>query len=293
MQKITLFVSTLTALAMLFPLNTFAAAPRKSSPRKAILLVAFGTSVAQAQKAYDKIDAQARKAFPDVEIRWAFTSKIIRAKLATQGKIIHSPELALAQMMDEGITHVAVLSLHVIPGKEFHDLYRNAELFGQMAGGFERIVVARPLLSSHEDMVRVAKALLERAPSARKPEDALVFFGHGNGKHPADALYAAMSYIFQELSPNAFLGTVEGYPSIDDIVAKLSAKKIKKAYLIPFMVVAGNHARTDMAGDKPESWKSVLAKNGIASEPIEVGIAEYPEIVDVWLDHLREAFSQL
>lgn len=293
MQKLILVLFAMLALNMLWPVSTFADPGKKGSPRKAILLVAFGTSVPEAQKAYDRIDAQAKKAFPEVEIRWAFTSRTIRARLASQGKSVSSPEVALARMMDEGFTHVAVLSLHVIPGKEFHDLYRNAELFGQMADGFERILVASPLLSSRDDMVRVAKALLQRVPSDRKPEDAIVFLGHGNGKHPADAIYAAMSYTFQELASNVFVGTVQGYPSTDEILAKLSGKNIRKAYLIPLMAVAGDHARNDMAGDKPDSWKSVFTKNGIGCEMIQVGIAEYPEVVEVWMDHLRDAFSRL
>jgi len=139
----------------------------------------------------------------------------------------------------------------------------------------------------------VAKALLQRVPSDRKPDDAIVFLGHGNEKHPADAIYAAMSYTFQELASNVFVGTVQGYPSTDEILPKLSGKNIKKAYFIPLMAVAGDHARNDMAGDKPDSWKSVFTQNGIECEMIQVGIAEYPEVVDVWIDHLRDAFSRL
>lgn len=293
MHKFIFISCALAALAMLMPVSSFGGKGDSALPRKAILLVAFGTSVAEAQKAYDQIDAQARQAFPQVDIRWAFTSKTIRAKLAGQGKNVNSPEGALAQMMDEGYTHVAVLSLHVIPGKEFHDLARNAELYGRMAGGFERILVARPLLSSHEDMVRVAKAMLGHVPSERKPEETILFLGHGNEKHPADAIYAAMNYTFQELASNVFVGTVQGYPSIEEILPKLTEKKIQKAYLIPFMAVAGDHARNDMAGDKAGSWKSVLAKSGIACEAIQVGIAEHPEVVEIWLDHLREIFARL
>ena len=110
----------------------------KRPVQKAILLVAFGTSDPEAQKTFGRIEEQARKAFPGVEIRWAYTSGMIRKKLAREGKALDSPEVALARLMETGFTHVAVLSLHTIPGEEFHELHRNAHLFGQMEGGFEK-----------------------------------------------------------------------------------------------------------------------------------------------------------
>jgi sirohydrochlorin cobaltochelatase len=259
--------------------------------KKAILLATFGTTVPEAQKAFDQIEAQVKQAFPGVELRWAYTSKIVRAKLAKQGKVLLSPESALAKLMEDGFTHVAVLSLHTIPGEEFHDLNQNARLFGQMAGGFEKILVARPLLASHEDMERVVKAMFGHIPASRKPEDAVVLMGHGSEKHPADAIYLAMYHTLQELDPNVHIATVDGYPTLNDVLPKLKEKKVKKVYLMPFMSVAGDHARNDMAGDKPDSWKSILSKDGFTCEAVLKGTAEYPEIVNVWVDHLRSVFA--
>ena len=98
-------------------LNGFAAHGEKRPEKKAILLVAFGTSVPEARKVFDKIDEQTRKAFPDVEIRWAFSSKMIRAKLAREGNVMDSPETVMAALMSDGYTHVAVLSLQTTPGE--------------------------------------------------------------------------------------------------------------------------------------------------------------------------------
>ncbi len=267
--------------------------PGSKSPRKGILLVAFGTSVAEAQKVYNGVEAAVRQAFPGTEVRWAYTSRIIRTKLARQGKTLDSPETALARMMEDGFTHVAVLSLHVIPGIEFHDLYANAQLFSQMLGGFERIVVARPLLSSHEDLMQVAKALLKKIPSSRKPEDLVVLMGHGSEDHPADAVYAAMNYVFQGLDANVVVATISGYPSLDELLPGIMQRRVRKAYLMPFMALAGGHVRNDMAGDRPDSMKSVLAGKGVACEAVLTGMAEYPEIVEVWVRHLQEAFARL
>ncbi len=278
---------------ILFCGQALAAHGGKLEVRKAILLGAFGTSVPEAQKALEGIEGRVRSEFPGTEVRWAYTSRIIRAKMAKEGKRFESPETALARLMDEGYTHVAVLSLQTIPGEEFHDLTRNAHLFEQMAGGFQKVVVARPLLSSHQDMERAAKAMLKNLPDERKSEDAVLLMGHGSSKHPADGLYLAMNEVLRELDARSFMGTVEGYPSIDDLLPKLKAGKSKKVYLVPFMAVAGDHARKDMAGDEPESWKSVLNKNGFTTEPVLKGTIENPEVVAIWLDHLKTAVTQL
>ena len=279
------------ACMLALSLNCFAAHGDQPPMKKAILLAAFGTTVPEAQKAFDNIDAMTRQAFPDVEIRWAYTSSIIRKKQAKQGKVLDSPEMALSKLMDEGYTHVAVLPLQTIPGEEYHELYHNAHLFGQMTGGFQQILVALPLLSSHEDMVHVENAMMKHIPADRKKDEAVVLMGHGTAHHPSDAIYLAMNEIFQDSDPNVFVATVEGYPTIDDALPKLSRQNIKKVYLMPFMAVAGDHARNDMAGNEPDSWKSILEKNGYGCEVVLEGTGEYPEVVEVWLDHLRAVYS--
>jgi cobalamin biosynthesis Co2+ chelatase CbiK len=97
---------------------------------------------------------------------------MIRAKLARQGRVLDSPETAMARLMDEGFTHLAVLSLHTVPGAEFHELQQNAGLFGRMAGGFQSVRVARPLLSSGRDLEAVARILLAHLPGRKAGEAA-------------------------------------------------------------------------------------------------------------------------
>jgi len=285
-------ILAVVALGTVFALGSAQAGHGDRRPQKnAVLLVAFGTSVPEARKALDRIETRVREAFPGVEARWAYTSSIVRAKLAGEGVAIDSPEVALAKLMNEDYTHVAVMSLHTIPGEEFHDLYVNAHLFKQMAGGFDRLLVARPLLSSHEDMVRVARAMLEHVPEDRRPDDTVLLMGHGSEHHPADAVYGAMNQVFQELDSNVHVATVEGYPTLKSLLPLLKQKRSKKVYLLPFMSVAGDHAVNDMAGDEPDSWKSVLTQEGFECVAVLKGTAEYPGVVDVWLDHLRGAFG--
>ncbi len=262
------------------------------SQKTGILLVAFGTSVSKAQISYHNIEKKVNAAFPDIPVRWAYTSYIIRKKLAKQGKQIDSVETALAKMMDEEFTHVAVQSLHTLPGEEFHALRRNAAAFGTMVEGFDRILVGNPLLVSEEGLSGVVDALLNIIPKSRQKTEAVVFMGHGS-PHSSNAFYAALMYHLQMKDPNVFIGTVEHFPEIEDIKELLLARKIKVAYLMPFMSVAGDHSINDMAGDDEDSWESILAKAGIKSFPILKGTAEYDEIADIWVDHLKEVMSHL
>lgn len=266
---------------------------KKEEKAPAILLVTFGTSVESAQKAFANIEKRVKATFPKTEVRWAYTSKIIRKKLEKEGTHIDSPEVAMAKLMDEGYTKVAVQSLHMIPGAEFHEVNVNARLFGQMSGGMDKVAVSLPLLISDETMGKALKEVATKVvPKERKPNEAVVLMGHGT-HHPSDAIYSALMYKAQKMDANMFVGTVEGSPSFDEVKDMLIKNKIKKAYLIPFMTVAGDHAMNDMAGDEPDSWKSQLTKAGIESVPVMKGLAEFDSIVDMWIEQLKGAMAHL
>jgi sirohydrochlorin cobaltochelatase len=259
--------------------------PGNKAPKKAgILLVAFGSSYPSAQVSFDNIDRKVKKTYPHISVRWAYTSTKIRKKLARQGKYLDSPEVALAKMQDEGFTHVAVQSLHTIAGSEYHDLRRTVGAF-KVIGGFQRIFLGNPLLATQEDMQRTVNAILKTIPRERKKSEAVVLMGHGT-HHPSNAFYAALMFQLQLKDPNIFVGTVEGYPEVDLIKELLLKKGIKKAYLMPFMSVAGDHAKNDMAGDGDDSWKSILTKAGIQCFAILKGTAEYDDFVNIWVDHI-------
>jgi cobalamin biosynthesis Co2+ chelatase CbiK len=190
---------------------------------------------------------------------------------------------------DEGFTHVAIQSLHTIAGEEFHDLRRTVGAF-QMMGGMQRILLGAPLLATQEDMARAVEAILATLPRERKADEAVVLMGHGT-PHPANAFYAALMFQVQRKDPNVFIGCVEGYPDIHEVQALLTERKIRKVYLMPFMSVAGDHAKNDMTGDDEDSWKSVLTRAGFACQAILKGTAEYDVFVDIWVDHLGGALG--
>jgi sirohydrochlorin cobaltochelatase len=262
----------------------------KRPMKKGILLVAFGTTVPEAQISFDNIERSVKRTFPGIPVRWGYTSRTIIRKMGEKGKQLATPEEALSSMMRENFTHVAVQSLHVMPGAEFHGLVRNVERFADMSKGLRKVLVGYPLMSNSEDVQRVAETFLRIIQPERRKTDAVVFMGHGT-HHPANVYYAALNYHVQKLDPNVFVGTVEGWPKIDGITADLKNNRIKTAYLMPFMTVAGDHARNDMAGPEKNSWKSILEKEGINCVVVLKGTAEFQEFVDIWVDHLRAAFE--
>lgn len=265
---------------------------REKPQKKGILLVAFGTTIPEAQVAFDMIEKKTREAFPDIDVRWAFTSRIIRSKLSGEGQILNSVSQGLANMAEEGFSHVAVQSLHTIAGEEFHKLQQTVNAFSKIPGAFEKILLGLPLLGADSNQDKVASAIFSTIPKERKPEEAVVLMGHGTA-HASNASYPALMWRLQQKDPNLFVGVVEGYPELSDILPVLTQKKIKKAWLIPFMAVAGDHVRNDMAGPEEDSWKSVLNNAGIHCETILKGTGEYPEFVEIWVDHLRETMNHL
>ncbi len=261
-------------------------------PRQAILLVAFGTNMPGVEQAFAEIERKVRETYRGIEVRWAFTSKTVRLRATTSGRDLCSPETAFSKLKDEGFTHVAVLPLHIVPGEEFQGLCLNAERFQATSKGLAKIEIAQPLLANFDDAQSVCEILANKY-SRQSEHEGSIFVGHGNSRHPSDAIYTAMNSLLMARRSRLFCGTVQGHPTPGELVPELKAAKVLKVRLVPLMTLAGGHARNDMAGNEHGSWKSILAENGIESEPVFTGLAQNPDIIAVWLDHLDEAFSRL
>ena len=305
MRKIALGLAALIAVAFVVPSHGAMDRPAKEDP--AILLVVFGTSYPEAQAAYENIERVYREEFPQAEVRIAFTSDYIRRKLLDRDNVtIDNPLTALAHLNDEGYTDVVVQSLHVIPGEEFHDLANIVESVRGIEGkfGFRNLVLGEPLLMNFVDYRNVSRALAsqfeqnttgtERTPHS-SPRDAgqmaVIYMGHGT-EHSANSAYSQMANILAEDHENVFLGTVEGYPGYDEVLASLNESGVKKARLIPFMVVAGDHALNDLTGNESESWKSMLEKEGFEIDYNLLGMGENDGIVEIFVGHTKEAFAK-
>jgi len=279
-------------LAMLLAASQAMAAMGGPKPdKRGILLVAFGTTYPDGGRAYNNIEAKVKEAFPGVDIRWAYSSSIIRHILHDKGKEVDSPSVALARMQEDGFTHVAVQSLQTIPGEEYNEVLDTAKAFAKIPRGFKQVEVGPPLMYATHDVERVADALMAAVPAERKPADAVIFVGHGTS-HPGNIYYPGLQYFLAKKDPLALIGTVEGFPTREDVLAALKAKGVKKAWLVPFLAVAGDHVHNDIAGDGPQSWKSVLGKAGVESVPVMKGTGEDDPIVAIWVDHLKLAMSR-
>lgn len=282
----------LSLLLLASPALSLAGHGAPKAEKTGILLVAFGTTVDEARPALDALDKRVRAAHPDTPVQWAYTAKMIRNKLRAEGKAAPSPAEALAGMAEAGFTRVAVQSFHTIPGEEFHGLLRTAKAMEGLPKGIARIEVGLPLLATSQDVADSATALLSMIPAERKADEPVIFMGHGT-HHPADIYYPGLQYFLWKLDPNLLVGTVEGTPSIDDVIAEVEARNAKRVWLIPLMAVAGDHARNDMAGEEDEAWATLFRNRGIEPRPVLKGTAEFTPVSDIWLRHLDAALERL
>lgn len=153
---------------------------------------------------------------------------------------------------------------------------------------FHSISFGDPLLTSEQDNMEVIDAIAEEF-SDLKVDEALVLMGHGT-THYANAIYAALDYTFKDKGhKNIFLGTVEAYPSMESILKMVNSYHPSKVILAPFMIVAGAHAKSDMAGDTEESWYSRFKEEGYEVETVLKGLGEYPGIRRIFVEHLKAA----
>ena len=253
--------------------------------RKAILAVSFGTSHNDTRKVtIDAIEQDMKDAFPEYTLYRAWTSKMIIRKLASRDHI-HIPTVkeAMEQMRADGITDVLVQPTHVINGIE-NDLMKEDAL--AYRDDFHSISFGDPLLTSEQDSLDVIQAIVDEFPDLH-PEDALVLMGHGT-THYANSIYAALDYTFKDRGfKNIFLGTVEAYPSMETLMKMVKEYHPEKVILAPFMIVAGDHAKNDMAGDDPESWYSQFKAAGFETETCFKGLGEYAGIRKILVEHLR------
>lgn len=257
--------------------------------RKAILVVSFGTSYEETRKlTIDAIEASIAEAYPDHQVYRAWTSKMILAKLKKRDHLhINNVVEAMEQMIKDGITDVIVQPTHVINGIENDRMKEEALSFRD---SFQSIRFGTPLLTSEEDNSFLIHAVAEEF-SSLKEDEVLVLMGHGT-THYANSIYAALDYTFKDKGhANIFVGTVEAYPSMESLMKMVKAYAPKKVVLAPFMIVAGDHARNDMAGDDPDSWYSQFAAEGFAVEPVLKGLGQYPGVRQLFVKHIQEAIA--
>lgn len=253
---------------------------------KALLVVSFGTTYKETrEKNIDHIEKLLARAFPDRKFYHAYTSGMILRKLKERdGICIPNVKESMEEIVKDKITDLLVQPTHIMNGIE-NDLMKEDVL--SFREYIPKISFGAPLISSTEDQFAVIEALMEELPPLSGKE-ALVFMGHGS-THYANTLYAALDYAFKQAGyPNVYVGTVEAYPDARTVLEQLEGRNISHVYLTPFMLVAGDHANNDLAGEK-DSWNSLFRSRGYETSCILKGLGEYSGICDLYIRHARRA----
>ena len=261
--------------------------------KQAILAVSFGTSYPDTLENTIAATEQALAgAFPDWEVRRAFTSGMIIRKLRQRdGLRIDDVNQAMHRLEEEGFTHVAVQSTHVMHGEEYEKMLAQLEPYHTRL----HVAVGMPLLHAESDYAAVADAMLDWLPQPGADE-ALVFMGHGTPRANNAAhryTYVKLQQLFDERKANVLVGTVEDEdaPNFATVLARLQERGYQHVHLYPLMVVAGDHANNDMYSDEPDSWKSQIEALGVTTTGHLNGIGRFAAIQALYIQHALEALK--
>ena len=252
-----------------------------------ILVVSFGTSFNDSRRlTIGGIENAIREAFPDWSVRRAFTSQIIIDHVNKRdGVKIDNVKEALDRAVDNGVKNLVVQPTHLMAGLEYHDLEEEVMSY---ADAFESITMGENLLAEDGDFEEVAKIITARTAEYDDGETAICFMGHGT-EAESNAVYAKMQEVLTaDGFENYFVGTVEATPSLEDVMAAVGEGEYKRVVLMPLMVVAGDHANNDMAGDEEDSWKSQFEAEGYSVECVLEGLGQQPEIQELYVEHLQK-----
>lgn len=250
--------------------------------KQALVIVSFGTSVPEARKDITEVEQALMAVLPDADCYCAMTSPTIRRILKKRGQTVLSLEESLEALEPMGYDRVIVQPTHLLYGLEYDKIKAAVD---RVAGQFPELVLGKPLLAGSEDLLALAQCLKAEYGAG---EEALVLMGHGT-PHFSNLVYPAFQTVLRLMDyPNAYVGTVEGWPEVDSVIRQLKADGQRKVRLVPMMLVAGDHARNDMAGNTPDSWKSQLEAQGMEVHCHLGGLGRLEAVQQLYTAHLRQ-----
>ena len=251
---------------------------------KAILIVSFGTSYYESIKeTINKLETDIQNQFTDYYVYSAFTSEMIIKRLKKNNIHINTITESIEHMINLNIKHLIVQPIYVTCGLENNNMINEIKKYSNY---FESVNIGDPLLTSINDYKRVVNIIVKEFPNLNNDE-ALICMGHGSTNYP-NTNYQRLDNIFKDLGfNNIHVGTLKGEPSLNSIIPKLKQNKIKKVTLFPLMIFTGYHIVKDMAGDKEDSWKTVLLNNGFEVKCVIKGLCEIKEIGDIFIKHIN------
>lgn len=257
-----------------------------------LLVVSFGTSFNDNRVAtIGAIENAMEGAFPDYSVRRGFTAQIIIDHVQRRdGEVIDNFGQALDRAVENGVKNLIVQPTHLMNGLEYADV--EAEM-AEYADAFEKIALGAPLLTTDEDFATVEKAITDWTADYDDGETAIIFMGHGTEADSNEVYGKMQDLLTADGFENYFVGTVEASPSLDDVLAKVQAGNYKKVVLEPLMIVAGDHANNDMAGDEEGAWKKTFEDAGYEVECLLRGLGENEAIQNLLIEHAQAAIDSL
>ena len=244
---------------------------------KAVLVTSFGTSHKDTrEKCLDSIENEVKAKYGSEKVERAYTSGVIRRIVEKkEGIHIFDQNEGLEALKNKGYDEIVTMSLHILDGIEYAKLN---DKYGK---------ISKPLLVNDEDFEKVVN---DEEFNSTEGNDAIVFMGHGS-ESAADETYQRLQEEYVKAGKdNIFIATVEGQVTIEDVIQKLKGRGFSKILLKPFMIVAGDHAKNDMASDEEDSWKTILQNEGYEVTPLLKGMGEYEFIRKMFMDKLEEVY---
>lgn len=250
--------------------------------KKALVIVSFGTTYEKGRQSIDAVERALTQAAVGYDVFRAYTSSTVRSTLKSRGETVPSLEEVLEKLANEEYDTVFVQPTHLLYGNEYEKKIRLA--YTRYWGRFLYGHVCKPLIADNNDLLKLAEIL-----AALKPDDAdaLLLMGHGT-VHFANMVYPAMQTALQlQGHPNVIVGTVEGWPTLENAIDELRALGAKRVELRPMMLVAGDHAQNDMAGSDEDSWKNRLTAAGFDVHCTVEGLGELEAVRNLYVEHLK------
>ena len=257
-----------------------------------LLVLSFGTSFNDSRRLnIGAIESDLEKAFPDYSVRRGFTANIVIDHIQNRdGVKIDDVDEAMNRAVDNNVKNLVIQPTHLMNGLEYQEL---EEQVAQYADAFDKIAIGKPLLTSEDDFKRVEQALVDWTSEYDDGETAICFMGHGTEAESNEVYQKIQDLLTADGHDNYFVGTVEASPSLEDVLAKVKAGSYKRVVLEPLMVVAGDHANNDMAGEEEDSWKTTFEDAGYEVTCLLRGLGENEAIRQIYVEHAQAAMDSL
>lgn len=253
-----------------------------------LLTVSFGTSYHDTRRlTIGAIEHAMEKAFPDYSVRRGFTSRIIINLLQSRDHIaIDHVSRALERAVKNRVKKLVIQPTHLMNGLEYMNVIKMADEYSDV---FEQLSVGQPLLASDDDFNAVIKIITEETEQYDDGETAICYMGHGT-EAESNQVYGRMQDMLRAAGyENYYVGTVEASPTLDKVLSAVRSGNYNKVVLAPLMIVAGDHANNDMAGDGEDSWKTVFEKAGYHVTCLIRGLGELDAIQQIFIEHAKAA----